>query len=266
MAVKIVDAPIQELYGQQVAPQTSANLTTSRRSLNVRQGFTEILIEPELEIRMALCPKIVGVYHYDDSEDRWNDLLVNDASILDSSRTGTSAFTLAVADFLYIGALQRFGGARFDLSSVVNAQAGTTTAEYFQRGIGFTSVTIVDGTDTGAAFAQDGNITIAVADMPTAAQWDSVDLAKATGLASAPKDSVAHWLRLDTSVLMDLVEIQDLAVLHHDMAAVLATGGGGGIFREDTEYTIDLHDNVGAIEFISIAASATTMNLTWIRR
>lgn len=261
--VRVVDKPLKELFGQQVAPQTSANLAAARRSLNVRKNFTEVLIEPEVEVRVALCPKILGVYWYDASADVWHDL---GEDILDSAKTGDARFTLAADDFLYIGAVRRFGGARFDISAIVNDNASTTTAQFSAGGNTFAAVTITDGTDTGAAFAVDGNITIAVADMPAEGVWIPSDLKSLTGLASAPKNSHAYWLRLISSVLLDEVAIVQLGSYHHNMAAVLATGGGGGIFREDTEYTIDINGQVGAIEFINIAAASTTMNVTWIRR
>ena len=264
MAVRVVDQPIQEFFGQQVAPQTSANLTTARRSLNMRRGFSELLIEPEVEVRIALCPKIVGFWWYDASLDKWNDL-IKDGSILDSGRTGSSVFTLAAADFLYIGAIQRYGGGRFDLSAVVNGNASTLVCQFPDKGLGWTGVTIVDGTDTGAGFAQDGNVTIALAEMPSEAAWQANDLKALTDLASSPPNSRAYWLRFSSEAL-NQVEIQQFSVFHHDFAAVLATGGGVGIFREETEYTIDIHENVGAIEFINIAAAATTMNVTHIRR
>lgn len=247
-----------------MAPQTSANLVAARRSLNMRRGFSELLIEPEVEVRVALCPKIVGFWWYDASLDVWNDMIL-DGSILDSGRTGSSFFTLAAEDFLYIGAVQRFGGGRFALSAVVNDNASTLVCEISQGGLGWTGVTIVDGTDTGAGFAQTGNVTIAVAEMPSATLWQANDLKALTGLASSPPNSRAHWLRL-SSELLDPVEMTQFSVFHHNMAAILATGGGGGIFREDTEYTIDIHENVGAIEFINIAAASTTMNVTHIRR
>ena len=262
--VRVVDAPIKELFGQQVAPQTSANLTTSRRSLNVRQGFTEVLFEPEVECRVALCPKILGVFWYDASADVWHDL---GSDILDSAKTGTALFTLAAADFLYIGAVRRFGGGRFDLDGTTkNDNASTMTAEYSAGGNTFAAVTITNGTDSSGTFAQDGNVTISVANMPDEGVWIPSDLRSLTGLTSAPKNSHAYWLRLITDNVLDEVEIEQLGSLHHDFAALLNTGGGGGVFREDTEYTIDLNGQVGAIEFINIAAAATTMNVTWIRR
>jgi len=269
MAVRVTDQPIQEFYGQQVTPQSSADLIAARRSLNVRSGFTEILIEPEVEVRVALCPKIVGVYWYDKSVDRWNDLLGgggNDSEILDSARTGTATFTLDTDDFLYVGALSRFGGFRLDLdATLINDNASTLTCQYPAADGTWTALTITDGTNSSGTMAQDGNITFTVAAAPAQGAWKHETLPKLTDLG-APTDTLAYWLRFDTSALLDLVEIEDLAVFHVDMAAVLATGGGGGIFREDTEYTIDLHDNVGAIEFINIAAAATTMNVTHIRR
>lgn len=268
---KVVDAPILELYGQQVAPQTSANLIAARRSLNVRAGFNEILIEPEVEVRVALCPKIVGVYWYDASADIFHDLLRENGeeeAMLDSGKTGVATFTLATADFLYVGAVARYGGFQLDINdSIVNNNAATLTCAYPSAGSVWTALTITDGTDSGGAtMAQDGNITFTVAVAPAQGVWRSDTLRQLTGLASAPNEPPAYWLRFDTSALLDVVDIQQLAVFHVDMAAVLATGGGGGIFREDTEYTIDLGSNVGAIEFINIAAAATTMNVTHIRR
>lgn len=269
MAIRVVDQPIEDLFGIELAPQSNANLIANRRSTNVRYGFREILINFVAAGRLALCPKIFGVLWYDDSASQvFNDLLAPSDAMLDSGRTGTSAFTLAVADFLYIGANHRFGGARFDLDgTLLNNNASTLTAAYSstQAG-GFTAVTITDGTiSSSATMGQDGNVTIANADMPAEGTWINESLRKLTGLATAP-DLKAYWLRLDTSALLDLVEIEQLASFSNSMDAAIGNSGSGGHFKAGQEYTLDLSESVGAIEHIAVAGSSTTLQVTWIRR
>ena len=269
MAVRVVDQPIEDLFGINLATQANANLIANRRSTNLRYGFREMLINPVAAVRLALCPKILGVLWYDDSASAvFNNLLAPSDAMLDSGRTGTSTFTLAVADFLYIGANHRFGGARFDLdSSILSNNASTLTGAYSstQSG-GFTTVTITDGTaNGGATMGQDGNVTIANADMPAEDTWLNESLRKLTGLATAP-DLKAYWLRLDASALLDLVEIEQLASFSNSMEAAIGNSGSGGHFKAGQEYTIDLSESVGAIEHIAVAGSPTTLQVTWIRR
>lgn len=263
----MIDTPIKELHSQQLAPQANTDLTTLRRSINVRDGFNEIMFRPVLATRVGLAPQIVGVYWYDDSAGVFNDL-VGDGAMLDSGRTNAgSTFTLAVADFLYIGAAQRFGGARFDLdSSLINNNASTLTCQFPGPGKTWTDLAITNGTDSSGTFAQDGNITFTVAATPAQGVWEYSDLRTLTGLNSARSDSLAYWLRFDTSALLDVVEIEQLSVLGANWAAAIATAGSGLYAQAATEYTLDFHSRVGAIEFQAIAAAATTMDISWIRR
>ena len=267
MAVRVVDAPIEDLFGEgDLAPKSSANLIANRRSLNVRHGFNEILFNFVAAGRLALCPKILGVFWYDDSNaERFNNLLDPSDAMLDSARTGVSSFTLAVADFLYIGAIRRFGGVRLDLTNL-NTNVSTLTCQHSSTADGgFTDLTITNGTDSSGTFAQDGNITFTIAATPAEGVWLNESLRKLTGLATAP-DLKAYWLRLDTSALLENVSIAQMSSFHHNMDSVIANGGGGGQFKAGVEYTLDLHGNIGAVEFIASAGSDTTMQLTWIRR
>lgn len=274
MAVKVIDLPIKEFHAQELAPQSNSNLIANRRSVNVRGGFKEILLNAVAACRVALVPRISGVYWYDDSADVWNDLLGpsgptgQPAAILDSARTGTPTFTLAVADFLYIGAVGRFGGAVFDLDgNTLNTQASTLTCAHSSTGFNnWPAITITNGTDSSGTFAQDGNITFTVAATPAEGVWVARDLGDITGIASAPVDSKAYWLRFDTSALLELVGIDQLSVLSHNMAAAIATAGAGFHAKAGVEYTIDLDSDVGALDHIAQAGGATTIQLAWIRR
>ncbi len=121
MAVRVVDAPIKEFYGQEVAPKDNSDLTTDRRATNVPSGgWRELLINPVLACRIDLVPKVLFVYWYEAATDTWHNLIDERRSILDSLATGDATFTLAVADFLYVGCIDRFGGMVMDLASVNN--------------------------------------------------------------------------------------------------------------------------------------------------
>ncbi len=266
MAVRIVDAPIRELYGQEVAPQDNSDATTDRRSTNVRKGFHEIIVNAVLASRLALCPKIIAMYWYNDATDTFISLLNDDEAILDSARTGAASFKLAAADFLYIGAVDRFQGARILLNdSVVNAQNQAMTAAYSNVNKSFVAVAITDGTNSTGTMAQDGNITIALAAMPDKKTWSGSTLKDLTGLASAPPGE-AHWLRLGPAAALDAVELEQVASFSaHWASPALATAGGLSL-KAVTEYTIDLSEDVGAIEYQAVSTGATTMQVGWIRR
>lgn len=275
MPREVIDAGLDSFLGETVTGQAAdANvLGTGMRAINLPQGFNALLIEPTTSAaRVAFTPAIRAAYHFDVSNpvgSRYVDLLRDTKAIIDSDQTGVATITaMATGDFLYIGTTDRNAGFRIDLdNTILNNNASTLTAESNGRN-SWNALTITDGTISGAATmgAAIGNITYTA---PAAGLWFPQSLSKLVG--GAPDTERLYWVRFITSALLDNVEIEQIAVLHHTFAAntTLATARGrAAFFKVNTEYNFNLRlSEIGGFAFASQAAAATTvLNLSWIRR
>ena len=271
MPTKITDAPIRRFRG--VAPltggQAPATTQANRRSINMRSGFEGVLLETVTsDSRVALCPRIVGVYWEDVSAGEFINLLEDGppASILDSGQSpSTVQFTLAAADFLYIGFNERAAGAFFEVdSSIQNDNASTSiTAAYGGTGGTLPTSAITDGTSASSVtMTQNGPVTFDT--VPAEGTWIRQRLSDLR--VGAPDTPRAYWMQIIPSALLDAVEIEQLQSLTETIADT--TADSDGIHLDDArEYTIDIHEDVGALEYWSGTVSAnSTLNLTWIHR
>lgn len=269
MPFEFRDIPIRRFRG--AAPLTGEQAVSAnpsrRNAINVRKGFRAVLLETAAQdARIALCPKIIGVYWHDVSvgnEGQFNSLLEEGAqgnpAILDSAQTGTITFTLAAADRLYIGFNERAAGAFFDITSTVNNNAQTLTGAYSGAASQFVTTAITDDTESGsAAFAVDNPITFNT--VPAEGTWLRRKLSDY--LPGGPPEE-AFWMQLIPSGLLDAVGIAQLASLTETVTDT--TGDSDGIHLDDLrEYTIPLHEDVGSIEYWSATGTNATINLTWI--
>ena len=268
MAVRIVDAPIDDFVGEQVTAEGNPSTTAAnRRSINVPQGALEVLMEVSgaQDARIALCGKIRRVYHYDASEDTWIDLLADGPNaIIDSSQTGITSFILAAADYLYIATARRVGGYRLLIPTTQNSNAATTTFEYSSGGNSFTATADTDGTESGGnMFTQSGNITMDT--VPAEGVWQAIDLKKAAPSYPVEGERL-YWTRIQPSALLTAVVITQLSTLQWDVADTTGKWHAGK-FKTITEYTIDFKDHIGSLEYASAHASTTTtIEFSWIFR
>lgn len=272
MAIRIADVPVQRLYGTQVAPGSDADVSANRLAVNVRQGTAEILVFAAAAVRLGFTPRVLEAWWYDDSADIWYDLLGSARAILDSARTGTAAFTLAAADYLYISLTDRVGGFFLEVDGTINNDnVASITFEYLSPG-GFVSQAITDGTETGGntTLAQNGLITLDA--VPSDTDWINSQLSKA--LPSIPAvTGRGYWCRLSASALLDSVEIEQLQTLIADGMTgttndgIMDSGAADMMFMvATTEYTIPIDQDIGSLEFIAQAAVATTLNISWIKQ
>lgn len=265
MPHRIIDDPIVEFYGELMGTtEVPASNATGNNitAVPIRRMFKEILVEPQAtqEARLHLTPAIHEIWYYDDSERSWLDVLSTDRNIIDRHTTGLVAVpALATADFLYIGAADRFRGVVLDLTGL-NNNAATITVDYSRRGGFANDGNITDGTATGGAMlGVDGNIT--TSSVPT--DWAAIGLDKIAP-SGAPSRAL-HWWRISASALLDAITIVSIVTLHQDQGAG-TTDGGAAFLKADTEYTFDIGDHVGGLEMISQTTTATTIKVTWIRR
>lgn len=271
---QVIDQPIQRvrgiaaLTGLQDVVSTDAN----RRAINARAGYHEILVTGTVLWRLGFCPKILYVYHNDDSTDEWIDLLAPTGSprtrnaIIDSGQTQVQFVTLAAADQFYIATTDRVGGFRWDLTAFNATGSAALTAQHSSSG-GFTTSAITDGTDTGSTtpFAQDGNMTWDT--LPDEDAWIPVnlkDVLPSTTVPAAVSTQKHYWTRLSPLVSLDNFSIVNLITL---LQVVDNDAGDADALRlqATTEYTIDVHDDVGALEFWTEGAN-TTITWNWIYR
>lgn len=271
---QVVDLGIKRFFG--LAPITAGQNPVSseenRRALNARRGYHEVLVSGTVVWRIGPVPRILYVYHNDDSANEWYDLLAPSGSprtrnaIIDSGQTPERFVTLAAADQLYIATSDRVGGFRWNLTAF-NATGSAALTMQHSSSSGFTTSAVTDGTDTGSTtpFAQDGNLVWDT--LPDEDTWIPVNLkdvlAKDT-VPSAVSGQKLHWTRISPLVSLDNFSIVSittlLGVVHDDTGDAEASR-----FLANTEYTVDLDEDSGAFEYWSEAADST-VTWTWILR
>ncbi len=273
--VQVIDQPIQRAYG--IAPLTAlqnpVGTEANRRAINVRAGYHEVLVTGTVVWRLGLCPRILYVYHNDDSTDEWNDLLASTGptsrgrnAIIDSGQTAVRFVTLAAADQLYIATTDRVGGFRWDLTAF-NATGSAAITMQHSSSSGFTTSAITDGTDTGSTtpFAQDGHMVWDT--LPDEDTWIPVNLKDVLAKDTVPPAIAGqkhYWTRLSPLVSLDNFSIVNLITLLGDIDD--DTGDAEAFHLNASEsYTIDIHQDKGALEFWSEAGDST-VNLSWIGR
>ena len=279
MAVRIVDDPIKDIRFEQVTcvANDANGAGTGRRSINLRHGFREITALASAEARLGLCPKIVAMYWYDASADKWEDLLIKNGAIIDPGQAGTQQFILDTDDYLYIATVDRVGGFRITIDSSINNDVASTMAFQYSTETNFVTTTILDGTDDSSGtdtLEGTGNITITT--MPASGVWAPQVLSKVVQMTAAQKSSLKnvndsfHWCRMQPSVLLIAVEIEQISTFHPDGAAANTANAtaGGKVLQASTEYTIDINDDfVGALEYRSNLTTGTpTVDIDWIKR
>ncbi len=275
MPRRVLDAPIREFYGTQLtALQNPATTAANRRTINLRRGFREMLLRntdanAADDLRWAFVPKITYVYWYDDSAtkdaDKWIDILGDSRAMLDSAQAGTTQFTLAAADRLYVATTERHGGFEMDLDATINNDnAATITGEYSKR-TGFVATGITDGSATGGATLANDLGPIEIDTAPADGDWMPVILNKVIPSAPLLDGSLYYWFRIVPNTLLDAVEIEQITPLV--ITIDNDTGNSeAGFFANNTEYTVDIDDSrVGGMEYWATGGDVVA-HLTWIKR
>ena len=264
MAIRIVDAPIKDLYGEQLT--VPAN-TGTRNIFPMRFGFGEILIEPAAAMRLGFAPRIKEAWFYDASATTWVNLLNASRALINrhvAGDTGTTLDAMQTTDYIYVGCDEPYLGLYVNMdASTVNSNAATLAGGYSKNDDTFAALTIgSDGTaSAGATLAQDGLVLWTV---PT--DWARFSLATILADITAPSRKL-HWVRLSVSAALSAdVEMEQLAALHTPAVAASTTTGPGMFNKASQEYSIDVSDEVGALEVIAQGAVATTVNVSWIKR
>ena len=248
-----------------ITPTTDAN----RRLINFRQGFDEVLFEPEDQaMRVGFAARIDQFLWYDDSKavgSQFSDLLGDKKAVLDSGQTGIVKATLAAADFLYFGFTGRVAGVDFDLTTPFNNNTSASMTVQYSSGSGFTTTANTDGTDAGssATLGQDGNITMNT--VPADGIWQSVYLPDVVDGAPAAPHNKLYWLRMTPALLLDVVTFAQIRPMLVEVAAG-ATDADAGHFKKGVEYVFDLDTSRnGAIEAWSVVTGDSDLRITWVK-
>ena len=261
-AARIKDSPIYRLEGETLTVPASNG---TRSAYNVRPGYSEILVEPVLAMRMQLVPAIKGLYFKRATGD-YRDLLGVTPIIFDRA-VGVSTIALSAmtsSDYLYVGTVGITGGFVVDIGATVNANAATLTAQYSDSLRAWSTLTIAsDGSSSGGAtFAQDGLVLVTVP-----SDWTPHSLADI--VSGAPATRPLYWARyivnatLTTAMLLrNLTPVAEIGAGIDNVAALT----GGVWLKAVTEYTMDVHEDIGALEIMAVAAGATTARVSWIAR
>ena len=112
----------------------------------------------------------------------------------------SSLGTAAQSDFLYVGALTPFGGARIDVDSA-NSTASVITVKYRKSDNTWADITATDGTASGgASMAQDGSVT-----WTAPSDWIASSLMTAgdTTLSFTGAGNRLYWTRWEFSAGLD---------------------------------------------------------------
>lgn len=264
----IKDRNIKETRGATLTGKLIPATDSNRRIINFRQGFDEVLFEPEDQpMRVGFAARIDQFLWYDDSKavgSQFSDLLGDNKAVLDSAQTGIVTATLAAADALYFGFTGRVAGVDFDLTSLNNNTSAAMTVQY-SNGPGFVTTANTDGTDAGssATLGQDGNITMDA--VPADGTWKSVYLPDVVDGAPAAPHNRLYWLRMTPAALLDVVSFVQI----RPMLVQVADGAGdadAGHFRKNIEYTLDLdRGQFGALESWAISGGDSALRITWVK-
>ncbi|MDZ4249693.1 MAG: hypothetical protein U0990_06340 [Candidatus Nanopelagicales bacterium] len=267
----------------------------ARRAYNIPPGMSRLMIEPTAAMRFQWTPAIRAVWFYDASAPanaRWKNLtrdvyssyhaqrvprLINgarDASAAYPGHTQDILASMTAQDFIYVGVVAPIGGLYIEVSGA-NDQNQALSVAHSSGGDVFASIaSITDGTDSTGTLAQDGAVTWTAPDRGSL--WQARRLNDILRDPTMPRELNVYrlfWLRLSVAgTLAAATQLDYIAVL-----AVNAMGGvegneGGAILKADVEYTADIErwlpvpNNIGALEVMAQADSATTAQATWVKR
>lgn len=251
--------PVKGFKGE---PLTVPASNGTKTVFNRRQGFDCITVDPAADMRLGLVPRIAGLWSRTGAG-VWTNLLdqkdVNGLRVIDRGASAPVRAAFASTTKVYVGWVRKINDIYLDINGV-NATASTLTLAN-SSSAGFVSLAVTaDGSDSGGAtFAIDGNITFT-----PPSTWTAQSLKEQLNDPNAP-DAKLFWLELSFSASLDAgTTIDQLMGFIETDGAGTNTGDtaflGAGAVRQ-----IPLSEEVGAIQPIAQAASATTCNVDWER-
>lgn len=291
MAREIVDAPVKRGFVD--GPISVAAESGDYVGFATRRGFSEIIIialhetaatPSEGGIRIVHCPLIRAAYHFDASLTggaQWRQIGDNksgnktDYARFDGNQsTAFSVTAMATADFIYVATSDRIGGLYIDLGTAVSNNVAAMTLAHGSSAGDWTAAAITDNTkSSNTTLAVDGTMTITT--KITEAAWQQSKLsANLEGVASvgtlppAIRETPYYWVRIDTSAVLDDVDILHLLALDEDIPITSTKGtetGSGFLVQDNTEKSIDLSEWGGYV-VVGMGTEANLGYVNWVKR
>ena len=176
---------------------------------------------------------------------------------------------MATLDFIYVATYERIGGLYVDIGTAVSNNVATMTLAHGNSGGTWTAATIVDNTkSTNTTLAVDGTMTITTkitdaAWQPTTLTANLGDVGSVSTLPKEIKDVPYYWVRIDTSAVLDDVDILHLLALDEDIPTTNVKGtatGSGFLVQENSILSIDLSEWGGYV----VVGMGTADNLAYV--
>lgn len=271
MANAVVDAPIQDFkFDENVAVPATSAANTVQRLYNAYHGYREVLLSgaATAEFGVALAPRCVALLHDDGTT--YTDMLGGDNGLINRSVAGSSGTILdAMADAterILIASTRKFRGVWIEVAAA-NGNAATAAVRYSKNdGTWADASGESDGTASGGAtLAVDGNLTWTVPSDWGAEQLGQLDSDDKAPLATAR----LYWAEIKVSADLDAdVEIDAFGLLHEiaPSSATATDAQSGANQKVSSEYTFDIGEDVGGIELQASGTTATTVDISWIKR
>jgi len=177
-------------------------------------AYQAVLYAPSVDYRLHFNPALLAAFVYDNSQTgaaKWIDVT---ALVNARGATGTLTYldSLTTSDRLFLCFSGVTGGFRVVMTASVNGTANNMTANYWNGA--WTSLSVTDGTDTGASLAQSGNCTWTA---PTDAVMQPLGGKHTYGMPFAQIDS-----GLTTDEALDASEVE--VTMNADPSATILAG------------------------------------------
>ena len=191
-------------YYSRVTSDTVTTATTDK-FYQRPQWATALRLDSVEDFEWRFASVLKDAVHYDASgaTDALKWLRAEQSNLTD--RDTATVFTLddfAVADYLYLGASNKFESARVEMATATNDTASIMTVEYWNSSA-WADITVTDGTDAaGDTLKQDGTLSWTVP-----AAWEAVDQ-NVDGLVNG-----LFYVRISVSVVLDAsVEVESITL------------------------------------------------------
>ncbi len=272
MSGPVFPSGLHNVYGEQLA------LTTTLASVGMPGIETKqaLVYVPSTNFRMAVTPALRAAYIYDNSLSgaaKWVDKTIplQDRASVGS---GTAIDDLTVSDRVMLGFSDVTGGIRIEVTSV-NAVSTTMVGNYWNGS--WTSLSVTDGTDTGASLAQSGNVTWTA---PTDALMAQLGVAQHVAGTTPALNAVDTGIDIGTdpgvagtAIVMDAdpssaILAGDYIIVDSEIMFVhssTATGNIVNVGREEFGTTAAAHTAAASVFIYNVGPAEGTESLFWVQ-
>jgi len=252
MKATVINAPISDFGGD--AAYTTA---TSRKGVTIPAGTKEVIVNCSGDWKLKLAPPLVACFKTTDNEATFTDYTSEATDKSTSTSVVLSSLdTAANGDYWYVACKYKYGGIWVDVDGT-NSTATDTMTGYYWNGVGWTNITITDGTSSGSVcLAQDGAITWTVpSDWKPMLLSDLFPSGTITNLPASAQTEYLFVVRFQTDKAFDSsVTLDEVTVLGDNVTRP------HGNFQADTDYEFNIdRDRVGCLDYYDSAGSKSLL-------